>query len=257
MNEPVRVEISADGTVLVALRGSVVLIGTHHVLSLISRALHDSGSTKLRLDLAEATSLDSSGVAVIVLAWRLAQRAEIAFSLDNVRPEILEHLRIAGVSQLLGISAQRAARVDSTGWQPGSPRGGVVQIVATDFDERNLEPIRQTLGTYAATCGLGELERYKFVLAATEIMVNSVLHGGGRGHLRAWRDGADIWVEVSDHGCGMPADLRTGAIPLRSGPLPRSGLWLVRTICSTVDIESDQDGTTVRIAYQLPRAFDD
>lgn len=254
---PVRIEIAADGAVNVALHGSIILIRTNDILGQIDRALKESTSALVRVDLAQATSLDSSGVALIVLGRRLAHRRGAVFALVNPRPTILAHLNMTGVAQLLGMNppAPETTPERAELLSPAGPNAatGTVEILAAEFNETSLEPLRHRLAAYAATCGLGELDRYKFVLAVTEILTNAVRHGGGRGRIRAWQQGFHLGVEISDFGPGFRRPNRRERVRPRAGHVDPWGLWLVRQICETVDIDTGPGGTTVRLSYALPR----
>ena len=87
------------------------------------------------------------------------------------------------------------------------------------------------------------------MLCADELAANSLLHGGGRGELRVWRDGAALVCEVSD----------TGTIddPLAGRRVPSldrvggRGLWLANQLCDLVQLRSGPAGTVVRLHVRV------
>jgi anti-sigma regulatory factor (Ser/Thr protein kinase) len=105
-------------------------------------------------------------------------------------------------------------------------------------------------------------------MAVNELLTNVVRHGGGTGRLTLWmRDGA-VLCEVSDRGDGLDSGdvLDSGDRPgsgdgpgrvSRRRPAPDQpggwGLWLVRELTDTCEIESGPDGTAVRISSRTDR----
>jgi len=81
-------------------------------------------------------------------------------------------------------------------------------------------------------------------LAAHELAVNSVRHGGGRGTIRMWPESGALVVEVRD--AGRIADPLAGRHrPTRASDGGR-GLWLVHHLTDLSQIRTDEAGTTVR-----------
>jgi anti-sigma regulatory factor (Ser/Thr protein kinase) len=83
------------------------------------------------------------------------------------------------------------------------------------------------------------------VLATHELASNSVIHGGGGGLLRGWREEEALVLEVSDD--GVIADPLVG----RAHPAPLSesgrGVWLANQLCDLVQVRSGGGGTSVRV----------
>ena len=99
---------------------------------------------------------------------------------------------------------------------------------------------------HAARLGLGGGRTYDYVLAVDEVASNSVLHGGGAGRLRVWRNGDCLTSEIHDQGL-MPRSPETDAHPSTVAGHGR-GLWLVHQLCDLVQIRSAEDeGTTIRL----------
>ena len=120
-----------------------------------------------------------------------------------------------------------------------------------DFGRDDLGAVRTAVAHLAGTHGLIERARFNFILVINELTTNVIRHGGGRGCVRLWHHGDDLWCEVTDTGPGIPA------APLhRMGePVPRPrghGLWLTRHICADVHIDTGRQGTRILLRYPLP-----
>jgi anti-sigma regulatory factor (Ser/Thr protein kinase) len=119
------------------------------------------------------------------------------------------------------------------------------------FDLRSLAALREALHRRAAAQGLADLPLTKFVLAVYEAAVNAVHHGGGHGQLLLWRHADTLWCDITDHGPGIRPARRA---PVRPNPdrIQGRGLWLIRQLCTGVDITTDTTGTTVLLRYAVP-----
>lgn len=117
------------------------------------------------------------------------------------------------------------------------------------FDAFNLVELRGLAARFAADAALPQSSAANFVLAANEIATNSVLHGGGRGSFRIWRDAGALSCEVRDSGHFDN--------PLVDRELPGAeiagarGLWLANHLCDLVQIRSVPGGTAVRLHMWL------
>jgi anti-sigma regulatory factor (Ser/Thr protein kinase) len=130
--------------------------------------------------------------------------------------------------------------------EPGS---GVHELA---FDAFNLVEVRGLVGKVASESGLAPARTANLVLAANEVATNSIVHGGGKGSFRIWRDAGALSCEVRD----------TGHIdkPLVDRELSAAdaygsrGLWLVNQLCDLVQIRSVPGGTAVRLHMWLKAA---
>jgi anti-sigma regulatory factor (Ser/Thr protein kinase) len=113
------------------------------------------------------------------------------------------------------------------------------------FELRELTEVRRRVAAAAERAGLDPLGVADLVTATSELAANSVMHGGGRGTLRLWYEGADLLAEVEDRGRieePLVGRLRPG-IAQEGG----RGLWLANQLCDLVQIRSGEEGTTVRL----------
>lgn len=117
------------------------------------------------------------------------------------------------------------------------------------FGPGELVLVRQLVRELCATEGVDPQRADDLVLCADEMAANSLLHAGGRGVLRVWRDDASLVCEVSDAGT-IHDPLAGRAMP----PLERScgrGLWLANQLCDLVQLRSGPAGTVVRLHLRL------
>ena len=118
------------------------------------------------------------------------------------------------------------------------------------FTLGDLVTVRHQVERYAARHGLGGLALYRFVVAVNELTTNAVRHGGGTGRLELRHTGTVLQCRVADQGPGMPA-----APDLDTPPAPRAvngrGLWLVRQIAASLDIDSHPSGISVTLTTQV------
>ncbi len=116
---------------------------------------------------------------------------------------------------------------------------------ALHFDRTRLPGLRDLVAREAVAAGMAEDRIVDFVLAADEVGSNSVIHGGGRGAARLWREPGALWLEVRDPG-------RFSRLPIpdtRPDPSQEHGrgLWIADRLCDAVRIQSGAGGTSVRL----------
>jgi anti-sigma regulatory factor (Ser/Thr protein kinase) len=128
------------------------------------------------------------------------------------------------------------------GWTP--------PLIALEFRRPDLGLLRRRVATCAADAGLRGMRLQGFVLSVNEIVTNAVIHGGGQGWLRLWRAGRELVCEVSDAGPGIPGERMSADRPPAEATSGR-GLWLTRTMCDAVSLQTGRHGTTVRLAAAL------
>jgi anti-sigma regulatory factor (Ser/Thr protein kinase) len=122
--------------------------------------------------------------------------------------------------------------------------------LTSDFGADDLVALRRDVERYAAGHGLAELALYRFVVAVNELTTNAVRHGGGTGRLELRRTGGVLRCRVTDHGPGLPSGRRSDVPPAQRAVNGR-GLWLVRQIAVSLDIDSHPSGTSVTLTTQV------
>lgn len=131
-----------------------------------------------------------------------------------------------------------------------SPFGGSLPVapgdsVALAFGREDLAAVRELIGGEAALVPLRGDRRLDVVVAVNELATNSVLHGGGNGTLRVWREAGALVAEIHDRGRieePLAGRLRPG-LAQECG----RGLWMVNQLCDLVQIRSGPEGTAVRL----------
>jgi anti-sigma regulatory factor (Ser/Thr protein kinase) len=125
-----------------------------------------------------------------------------------------------------------------------------VDVRALAFGLSGLSEVRRSATAAAEEAGLDVHEIADFVTAASELAANSVLHGGGGGILRLWREDHSLLAEVEDRGRieePLVGRLRPG-LTQEGG----RGLWLANQLCDLVQIRSGDAGTVVRLHVETP-----
>lgn len=88
-----------DWTVAV---GGAIDLATAPDLAEAVQAIIDQGATTIVLDCAELTYLDSSGVNVLISAWRqMRERATMPIIVRNVQPAVERVLAVCGITGLV------------------------------------------------------------------------------------------------------------------------------------------------------------
>jgi anti-sigma regulatory factor (Ser/Thr protein kinase) len=143
-------------------------------------------------------------------------------------------------------------RATLTGSLTGSPTGSLAGSpteppvdVEMDIYRGRLRELRRAVAGYAIDAGLAPGRVDDLVLAVDEVATNSLIHGGGRGVLRAWTDGDSVVHEVRDRGqIDEPLVGRRRPAPDQTAG---RGLWVVNELCDLVQIRSSAAGTVVRM----------
>jgi serine/threonine-protein kinase RsbW len=92
---------------------------------------------------------------------------------------------------------------------------------------------------------------FDFVVAAHELVINAVRHGGGHGRLELSLQESTLICSISDRG--------DGAGELLVGPAPADrpggrGLYLARQLTGSLLIGQRGDGVTATVTVELPAA---
>ena len=124
-----------------------------------------------------------------------------------------------------------------------SPEATLLERLVRRVD---ISALRADVRREALACSLTGRRLSDFLVAVNEIVANAVVHGGGSGRLRLWRQGDDLLCEVTDNGPGFDHDRIRGPRP---GPLAPGGrgLWLAEMLVDALSISDRSTGTTVRL----------
>jgi anti-sigma regulatory factor (Ser/Thr protein kinase) len=117
------------------------------------------------------------------------------------------------------------------------------------FTAQELRAVRHFVSDEAAGAGLEDERKKDLVLAVSEVSTNSVLHAGGEGTLRIWRENGSLLCDVSDSG-RLEHPLLGRERPTTRQERGR-GLWLVNQLCDLVQMRSFPEGNVVRLHMSL------
>jgi len=119
-----------------------------------------------------------------------------------------------------------------------------------EFNVGDLGEVRRRVAAAAEEVGMYPEGVADLVIAASELAANSVMHGGGHGALRLWREDGRALVEVEDR--GRIEDPLVGRLRPSISQEGGRGLWLANKLCDLVQIRSGERGTVVRLHALAP-----
>jgi anti-sigma regulatory factor (Ser/Thr protein kinase) len=126
----------------------------------------------------------------------------------------------------------------------------VPAVLEVRFARPDLPRLRADIARAARAAGLDQERVGDLVLAAHELAVNSVTHGGGHGTLRLWTGGGDLVCEVVDHGVLGDAAAEIGPPALTGAG--GAGLWIARQASDAFTIgRAPHGGTVARMRFAL------
>jgi anti-sigma regulatory factor (Ser/Thr protein kinase) len=127
------------------------------------------------------------------------------------------------------------------------PAGPVVVVEVGS--ETEVTAARRRTRRHAADAGLPRTRVADVELAVTELLTNSVEHGGGVGTLRIWTVDGHLACEV--HDTGTLADPLAGRRPAVAGHPRGRGLLLVNQIADLVRAHTHPGSTAIRAYFRL------
>jgi anti-sigma B factor antagonist len=105
MEDPsVQVDDRGEGVLDIVLHGDIDFNNSDEVRERIRAAVEGAQPAVVRVDLADVPFLDSSGVAVLVSAHRLAVSLGASYLIRRPTRPVYEHLRLTGVAELFGVA---------------------------------------------------------------------------------------------------------------------------------------------------------
>ncbi|HVU93404.1 MAG TPA: anti-sigma factor RsbA family regulatory protein [Jatrophihabitans sp.] len=119
------------------------------------------------------------------------------------------------------------------------------ELTVRPFGPAGLSAARAAVRAFADGAGLPAARAEDLVLAANEIVTNSIRHGGGTAHLTLWQQDGSVLCQVTDTG-RMSDPMAGRRLPSPSAGSGR-GLWLANQLCDLVQVRSSAAGTVVRL----------
>lgn len=136
--------------------------------------------------------------------------------------------------------------VDASGAPFDAPLPASPETVHTyAFGPGTVNVVREVVAAAAHGAGLRSTRIADLVQAAHEVAVNSVVHGGGRGILRVWREDHALICEIRDQ--GRIDEPLVGRERPGAGAAARRGLWLANQLCDLVQIRCLPAESVVRL----------
>jgi anti-sigma regulatory factor (Ser/Thr protein kinase) len=114
----------------------------------------------------------------------------------------------------------------------------------------NLSEVRTLAEKQARAAGLSEDRIVDFVIAVSEIAGNTVRHARSAGSIDIWAADGEVVCEIRDS--GIISDPLAGSKPPPPDANGGHGLWLVYQVCDRVELQSDEQGTVIRLHMTLP-----
>jgi anti-sigma regulatory factor (Ser/Thr protein kinase) len=168
--------------------------------------------------------------------------------------EILDHGRETHSEIFEGsVACPCATFEDPATFVSGLDAGGATSVRgdhhAIPFDGDH-HAFRGTLTGLALECGIDADRAEELVLAANEVVTNSVLHGEPPIAARCWVADGDFVCEVSDGGSGISDPFAGWTLPA-PGARAGWGLALARRICDALEVADHVQGSRVRLYFAL------
>jgi anti-sigma regulatory factor (Ser/Thr protein kinase) len=116
-------------------------------------------------------------------------------------------------------------------------------------DATNLAQARFLARTHALQAGLTDDQIADVELVVTELVTNSIDHGGGTGRLRIWTADGHFVCDVRDQ--GTLTDPLAGRHPAAPGQHRQRGLLLVNHMSDLVRFHAGTRSTTIRVYFRL------
>jgi anti-sigma regulatory factor (Ser/Thr protein kinase) len=177
--------------------------------------------------------------------WRLlcpydvtALPADVVQEARGTHPVLLEGGRFVSSDVYHLEAARRALRH----WPLPPPPEAAPSVI---FGAGDLADVRRQVLALCHAEGLGADRADDLVLCADELAANSLLHGGGSGELRLWRDDDAVVCEVRD--AGTIDDPLAGRRVPSLDRVGGRGLWLANQLCDLVQLRSGAAGTVIRL----------
>jgi anti-sigma regulatory factor (Ser/Thr protein kinase) len=119
-----------------------------------------------------------------------------------------------------------------------------------DITAASLPDIRDATTELAQDAGLDPDRADRFALAVHEAAANTVHHADSTGELTVIRDDeTTLYAQVADHGPGMIVPASRDRPP--TDAVRGRGLWLSEQMADRMQVDSDPDGTVVRLEMAL------
>lgn len=163
---------------------------------------------------------------------------------DVVQTMRRSHSVVRGEGANADYRPELAAGLYATPLAPAPPAASRLLVEGPELGD-----LRTFVRSAATSAGVPAERVDDLVLAANEIVTNSLRHGGGRAGLAVWVDDRSLTCEVRDD--GHITDPLAGRFAPSPAATSGRGLWLANHLCDLVQIRSSSEGTVVRMSLDL------
>jgi anti-sigma regulatory factor (Ser/Thr protein kinase) len=224
-------------TILDTFRGGHGADGRH------ARGIHDSDPGRRRAVALEAQYADCLLNVAALRSWAISLVCLFDTGLldDDARRAMRQgHGVVRGSDTNVDFDPELAGRLYATTLDPAPAEAKRTVVTAG-----GLPSARTFVRTGGRECGLVEDRVEDLVLAANEIVTNSLRYGGGTARLAMWFEDDAVVCDVRDR--GFLEDPLLGRFAPPAGASSGRGLWLANNLCDLVQLRSSRAGTVVRL----------
>jgi anti-sigma B factor antagonist len=107
MDEAISTSRQVDGLLRITLQGEIDFTNATAVSDVIRASVSEDRPGVLRVDMSGVTFLDSSGIGVLVVAYKEATGAGAEYEVVGPSRAVFEQLRLTGLVDLFGIEPPR------------------------------------------------------------------------------------------------------------------------------------------------------
>ncbi len=111
METSIRRSLCDDGTAVVTVIGEVDFGNADEVAGCIEDAVTDWRPPSLRVDLAHAAFIDSTGLGALIAGYRVATDSGVAFSVVNPSAGFRRILAVTGLCELFGLTVAAESEI--------------------------------------------------------------------------------------------------------------------------------------------------
>ncbi|GAA0485457.1 hypothetical protein Ade02nite_08970 [Paractinoplanes deccanensis] len=101
--QTVSIDVGDDGTLSAVLRGELDFTQAARIVAAMEAAIDDCRPDSVRVDLAEVTFLDSSGIGALVRAMKAADQVNASFVVERPTLVVFDQLNTAGLVDVFGL----------------------------------------------------------------------------------------------------------------------------------------------------------
>jgi anti-sigma B factor antagonist len=109
MESPIQTSLAEDGTALIAVLGEIDFTNADEVACAIRDAVSRWSPATVRVDLRQATFIDSTGLGALIAGYRAAIDGQSRFVVTNPTSGFRRMLVVTGLCELFGVPDQEDA----------------------------------------------------------------------------------------------------------------------------------------------------